>query len=111
MLAGLLELQGHDVRIAERAEIALELLRSFEPDLIFCDLGLPGMTGVQFAETLRAKHGQDYSYLVALTGYGQPRDREQTTAAGFNCHLVKPLTASRLEEVLLEVSRRPRPAR
>src|SRR5690606_7475565 len=87
MFAGLLELQGHGVKVAECAEVALELLRSFQPDLIFCDIGLPGMTGLEFARTFRAQYGQDYSYLVALTGCGQPRDREKATTAGFNRHL------------------------
>ena len=109
MFAGLLELQGHGVKVAECAEVALELLRSFQPDLIFCDIGLPGMTGLEFARTFRAQYGQDYSYLVALTGCGQPRDREKATTAGFNRHLVKPLDATQLHEVLTEVSRRSRP--
>ena len=66
------------------------------------DIGLPGLNGYEVAREIRARpHGKDV-VLIALTGYGQPSDRESTRAAGFDAHLVKPLDPSKLFRVLAE---------
>jgi CheY-like chemotaxis protein len=79
---------------------AVEQVRSFSPDLAFIDLGMPGMSGLQAAREIRRLPGGDRIRLVALTGWGQAADRERSRMAGFDLHLVKPLSAAGLREAL-----------
>lgn len=64
---------------------------------MFVDIGLPGMDGYKVARQLRSRNGHTPSRLIVLTGYGQDEDRRQSMAAGFNDHLVKPVTPEALE--------------
>jgi PAS domain S-box-containing protein len=99
-LATLLQLQGHDVRTAYNGVSALELARSFRPEMIFLDIGMPEMDGYEVARRLRLSIGLENTVLTALTGWGQEEDRRRTAEAGFNHHLVKPLEAKMLENLL-----------
>ncbi len=103
MLRELLELQGHEVAVAERAKEALEMLPEYQPSLVLCDIGLPGMSGYEFAETVREEPELRHLFLVALTGYGQPEDRQRTLRAGFDEHLTKPVDVRALEQLLREL--------
>lgn len=105
MLRELLELKGHEVAVAERATDALEMLPEYQPSLVLCDIGLPGMSGYEFAETVRARPELRHLFLVALTGYGQPEDRQRTLRAGFDEHLTKPVDVRALELLLRELHR------
>jgi CheY-like chemotaxis protein len=96
-MAELLTLCGHDVRIAGDGVKALETAAQFVPQLVLSDIGLPGMDGYQLAPALRRLAGSRPMVLAALTGYGQPMDRERALTAGFDHHLTKPLQA----EILL----------
>ena len=91
---------GHEVRTAADGPAGLAAAREFAPDLILCDIGLPGMSGYEVAERLRsgddAGHFDD-SLLVALTGYGTEEDRRRSAAAGFDEHLVKPAGVEELK--------------
>ena len=98
-LAELLELWGGQVRVAHSGEHALAAAREFAPEIILLDIGMPGMDGFETARRLRAEHGPG-PFLVALTGYGQSQDREETRAAGFNEHLVKPVDLKLLRKLL-----------
>lgn len=99
-LAQLLELSGHQVRTAADGNNAVKMAQEFLPEVVFCDLGLPGMSGYDVARELRLlPAGQDI-VLAALTGYGQPSDREKTARAGFDAHLVKPVDPSVIESFL-----------
>jgi CheY-like chemotaxis protein len=99
-LAQLLSLSGHDARTAGDGSQALRLAQEFHPDVVFCDLGLPGMNGFEVAKELRLlPFGRDM-VLAALTGYGQPSDREKSAEAGFDAHLVKPVDPSVIESFL-----------
>jgi PAS domain S-box-containing protein len=89
-LAMLLRLQGHEVRVAYSGQAALEDAHSFQPDLIFLDIGMPGMDGYEVARRMRQQPGLEDVVLAALTGWGQPEDRRRTAEAGFDHHLVKP---------------------
>jgi len=103
-LAQLLALSGHDARTAGDGAHALELAEDFRPEIVFCDLGLPGMSGYEVARHLRAMpFGRDM-VLAALTGYGQPGDREKTAQAGFDAHLVKPVDPAVIESFLDDYS-------
>jgi PAS domain S-box-containing protein len=89
-IAMLLSLQGHEVRSVHGAHEALETAQSFHPDLVLLDIGLPGMDGYEVARRLRSQRIESMR-IVAITGYGQPSDRDRTRAAGFDQHLVKPI--------------------
>src|SRR5437762_11749905 len=88
-LAQLLMLSGHDTRTAGDGASGIRLARDFRPEIVFCDLGLPGMNGLDVARELRSLPLGQQMVLVALTGYGQTADRERTAQAGFDAHLVK----------------------
>ena len=69
------------------------------------DIGLPVMDGYQLAEELRSRQGQQPLRLLALSGYGQPGDRERSKAAGFDHHFVKPLDTTKLAILLSEIEK------
>ena len=88
--AALLELSGYEVKVAYDPGVALTLLEAFRPDVAVLDIGLPGMSGYELAQRLRAHRNGGDCQLVALTGYGTAADVEKAQAAGFAQHLVKP---------------------
>jgi signal transduction histidine kinase len=99
-LADLLELWGHEVITLSRGADAVETARSFKPDIMFIDIGLPDLDGYQVARNLRQVPELSRVVLIALTGYGQEEDRLQALAAGFDQHRVKPLDVGPLESLL-----------
>ncbi|MGZ5001210.1 MAG: hybrid sensor histidine kinase/response regulator, partial [Methylomonas sp.] len=99
-LALLLESEGHQVMTAFDGLCALETARTERPDIILLDIGLPGMDGYAVAQALRQNHELEQTKLIALTGYGQPDDREKSTVSGFNEHLVKPVDIEKLRKLL-----------
>src|SRR5690606_35314282 len=90
-LALLLSYAGHDVRDVRDAASALELARSFVPDVVLLDIGLPDMDGWELARLLRAERSVDEFKLVAISGYGQRADRRRSRDAGIDHHLTKPV--------------------
>ncbi|MGQ3053519.1 MAG: ATP-binding protein [Roseateles sp.] len=108
-LADFLALEGHVVRVAHDGTTALDLAAQAPADAYVLDVGLPGMTGYELARRLReSPHGQN-ALLIALTGYGQPADRERSRDAGFDHHLVKPADAAQVQALLAQASPRRRP--
>jgi PAS domain S-box-containing protein len=101
-----LGLLGHDVRVAHDGETALDVATKFRPDLIFLDIGMPGMDGYEVARRVRLTPGLEQTNLVALTGWGQQEDRRRTSEAGFNHHLVKPPEPKAVDDVLAELKPR-----
>jgi PAS domain S-box-containing protein len=99
-LAMLLKLQGHDVRVAFNGLAALELTQAYVPDVVFLDIGMPGMDGYEVARRLRQQPGLESVVLAALTGWGQREDRLRTAEAGFDHHLVKPPERKMIESIL-----------
>jgi PAS domain S-box-containing protein len=99
-LAMLLRLQGHEVRVAYSGVAALEMTKAYSPDVVFLDIGMPGMDGYEVARRLRQQPGLEKVVLAALTGWGQQEDRRRTAEAGFNHHLVKPPEPKAVESVL-----------
>jgi signal transduction histidine kinase/CheY-like chemotaxis protein len=98
-LQRLLQLWGHTVEAAEDGVIGLERAQQFQPEVAFIDVGLPGLDGYELARQIRERLGHGLR-LVALTGYGQPEDRERAYAAGFDLHLVKPVDREQLARAL-----------
>ncbi|HEX7053605.1 MAG TPA: PAS domain-containing protein [Burkholderiales bacterium] len=98
-LARLLELHGHEVRVAYDGASALELARACRPAVAILDIGMPQVDGYEAARRLRAAHGRAI-VLVAATGWGQEADRSRAAQAGFDHHLTKPLDPQVLNEIL-----------
>jgi len=94
---------GHNVRVAYSGQDALDMAAEYQPDIVLLDIGLPGMDGYEVARRLRANTQLEKVKLIAVTGYGQEGDRLQSQEAGFDYHLVKPVDAQKLEDVLGEL--------
>ena len=94
----LLELEGHEVRVAGSGEEAIQAVNESEPEWALIDIGLPDIDGYETARRIRAGHRA--VRLVALTGHNRPEDRDRALAEGFDAHLVKPLDPARLFTVL-----------
>ena len=99
-LAMLLSVQGYAASVEYDAASAIERARRERPDMMLIDIGLPDMDGYQLAERLRAQPETAHTVLVAITGYGQPKDRERVIAAGIGHHLVKPVDMTALVRIL-----------
>ncbi len=98
-LARLLAIMGHQVHTVYDGAAALDAVHTFHPEVIFLDIGLPGMDGYEVAQHLRTQYQQKVR-LVAVTGYGQEEDRRRAHQAGFDDHLVKPVAKEALQDVL-----------
>ena len=109
-MAIVLGLAGHEVWTAHDGEHALEIARQSRPDLVFLDLGMPRMTGYDVARRIRLEPGGENIVLVACTGWGQPEDRRRSAAAGFDHHLVKPVSPEAVLELVAKVAKRAREA-
>ena len=93
---------GHRVRVAHDGRAALDAAATFHPDVALLDIGLPVMDGYELAARIRDQPGGRDIHLVAVTGYGQQRDRAASKAAGFAEHVVKPVDLERLREIIAE---------
>jgi CheY-like chemotaxis protein len=109
-LAALLQLSGHEVEVAFDGAAGLELSRRLAPEVVLCDIGLPGaMDGYGVARALRAAPETRSAFLIALTGYGQDEDRRLALEAGFDAHLTKPADLDALYRLLASAGERDRP--
>ena len=99
-LSTLLTLCGQEVRTALNGPTALQIAAEFKPQVVICDLGLPGMDGYQVLRLLREQSDEAMPVSFALTGYGRDEDRKMTSEAGFDGHLVKPVDFKTLQELI-----------
>ena len=99
-LRDLLEIAGHEVEIANAGHAGLEAARRTLPDVVLCDLGLPGMDGYSVAEELRKDPRTTKLRLIAVSGYGREEDRQRSADAGFDLHLVKPVDPAEILRLL-----------
>jgi PAS domain S-box-containing protein len=102
MMGELLGALGHEVAMAHDGAGALALAAAHTPDVMILDIGLPDMDGSELARKLRAQPALAAVRLVAHTGYGAPHDRQKTVDAGFDFHLVKPVSLDELQKALRE---------
>lgn len=98
----LLKMKGYAVASAFDGPTALDVVTSFQPDVVLLDIGLPGMDGFEVARRLRADKALQQPYLIALTGYGQEADRVATNDAGFDSHMIKPADIDALLKMIGE---------
>jgi PAS domain S-box-containing protein len=99
-LAVLLQIAGYATRVAHDGESALECAAAFQPGVVFLDLGMPGMSGLEVAARMRKDPRFEGSVLVAVTGWGTEEDRQRSRQAGFDFHLTKPVDMAAMESVL-----------
>ncbi len=99
-LARMLEKMGHEVRVAHDAETGLQMALAQPPELLISDIGMPGIDGHELARRVRQQPSLRGVRLVALTGYGHDRDRQQAHDAGFDHYLVKPADSEDFELLL-----------
>jgi len=99
-MAALLTMMGHEVRTLHDGVRALAEAAEFAPQYAFLDIGMPGLNGYDLARRLRELPATTDCVLTAVTGWGQKKDRELSSAAGFDFHLVKPVELARIIEVL-----------
>ncbi len=106
-LGMLLEIEGHEVRVVHDGRAALSAFADFKPDAALLDIGMPQLSGYEVARIVRENLQQRSAVLIALTGWGQDRDKEQALAAGFNHHFTKPVEPAQINEILRSLSRWP----
>jgi CheY-like chemotaxis protein len=102
-LARMLRLMGHEIHTAYDGEKAIEMADALRPEIVLLDIGMPKMNGHDAARLIRQQPWGKHMLLIALTGWGREEDRRQTEEAGFNHHLVKPIDARTLLDVLAEL--------
>ncbi|MDM7916252.1 MAG: ATP-binding protein, partial [Candidatus Eisenbacteria bacterium] len=103
----LLELCGHVVEVAGDGPGGIERAREFRPEVLLCDIGLPGMDGYEVARAFRADEALRDVFLVALSGYALPEDVQKAADAGFDQHMVKPPSLEKLQTLLSDPRGRP----
>jgi PAS domain S-box-containing protein len=99
-LASLLELRGHSVRVAHDGLTALSFADEFRPEVVFLDIGMPGLTGHEVARAIREKELTMRTLLVAVTGWGTQDDLLRAQEAGFDHHITKPAQLSEIDKIL-----------
>jgi CheY-like chemotaxis protein len=104
MLEIILRDEGHEVYSVFDGQDVLEAVRSFQPDVVLLDIGMPKLTGYDVARKLRERHGKELR-LIAVTGWKQGSDRVLAKIAGFNHHIGKPYEPRALIELLAKATR------
>jgi PAS domain S-box-containing protein len=105
ILCKLIEKLGHSVELAGSGDAALELIAKKRPDIIFSDIAMPGMHGYELAQRVRQDSNFNETVLVAVTGFGQPSDKARAAEAGFDHHLVKPVSLNDIRDLLASLPR------
>ena len=101
-----MQIDDHQVEVARTGPEGIEKARQFKPDVVLCDIGLPGMSGYDVARAFRVDPVLRSAFLVALSGYTQAADLDRAGAAGFDRHLAKPVTISKIQEAIAAASDR-----
>lgn len=99
----IMEMLGHTAVIALDGESAITLAKTFRPDVVLLDIGLPGMNGYEICEAMKREPLLQEALFIAQTGWGQKEHRERSKKAGFHYHLVKPVDITRLKNILLSL--------
>ena len=105
MLASLLRLKKYGVQMAHTGPVALAIAKTWRPDVVLLDIGLPQLDGYEVARRLRADPALENVKLVATTGYGNEKDLQLAREAGFDAHLVKPIDLQDVEKLLVKWNR------
>ena len=103
ILSEMLSSEGHQIEQALNGPDGVAKAKSFKPDAIICDIGLPGLNGYEVAKAIRNDSNCKDTYLIAFSGYAQTSDIERAQASGFDKHLAKPVDYDSLFKILTEV--------
>jgi CheY-like chemotaxis protein len=103
-LSMLAELLGHSTEVAFTGTEALQKFPSFKPEIIFLDIGLPGMSGFEVATAIKKTHPHPPPFIIALTGWGTEETKQKARESGFDEHLTKPVDIATVERILTEGS-------
>jgi CheY-like chemotaxis protein len=95
---------GHAVEVAHDGLDGIDAARRFRPEVLLCDIGLPGIDGNSIARALREESSFKNTYLIAVSGYVQDSDQQRALKAGFNAYLTKPIDFNKLERLLRKVA-------
>jgi signal transduction histidine kinase len=104
-LAKVLQICGHEIRIAHSGQEALNVASPFKPEVVLLDIGLPMMNGYEVARRLRSEPGLKGALLVALTGWGNEDNKRKSQEAGFDFHLTKPVDGMTIQTILATIDR------
>jgi len=96
-----LEMMGHTLQMALDGPTAIGLAKSFHPEIVILDIGIPGMNGYEICQTMRMEPVLINTTFIALTGWGEKEHMKRSKEAGFDYHLVKPLDMEALKNILL----------
>jgi two-component system CheB/CheR fusion protein len=96
MLEGL----AREIQMVHSGAAAIDLVGDWRPEIIVCDIGMPGMDGYETCRRLRQVPGLEKTLIAAVSGYGNEEDRRRSKEAGFDRHLVKPIGRAALEELI-----------
>jgi CheY-like chemotaxis protein len=102
-LGRLLKLLGYEVELAHDGPDGIEAARTYRPEVILLDIGLPSMDGYNVSRTLRREGFRD-TLIIAISGYGQEEDRRQSREAGMDHHLTKPVDIKTISELIAQAS-------
>jgi len=103
ILSSLLEKEGHEVMVAYNGTQGIANARQFRPEVLICDIGLPGLNGYQVAQTFRTDEELKDVILISLTGYTQPEELQRAQEAGFQYQLSKPVDLETLIQALDQI--------
>jgi CheY-like chemotaxis protein len=103
LLAVALRMAGHQVEVLDDPYCVADATERFRPEAVVLDLGMPGLDGYAVAACIHERLGERAPPLIALTGYGQPDDRQRTHSAGFAAHYVKPVHVAQLVGTIADV--------
>lgn len=103
LLSHLLISLRQTVESAHSGAAALQLLSTFQPDAVISDIAMPDISGLDLARAIRANPSLQQPVLVALSGYTQHSDQEAAVAAGFDLHLIKPVSLEQLVKLLVDL--------
>jgi len=98
-LCYMVELLEHEVRVAHEGDSAIAMAKSFMPDVILLDIGLPGMDGYEVCRKMKAEPALKHCIIVAQTGWGLDEHQKRSKASGFDSYLVKPVKLDTLEQL------------
>jgi CheY-like chemotaxis protein len=103
LLAGM----GHETRYLTDPGRVLRTVARFKPQIVFLDIGMPGISGWELAEALRRQYAYDALRLVALTARGEDQDRVRSRQAGFDAHILKPVSMDLVESIIEQLFPKP----
>jgi signal transduction histidine kinase/CheY-like chemotaxis protein len=104
-LGWMIEFAGHDFRLAHDGKSAIEIAKTYRPEVVLLDIGLPGMNGYEVCKTMRSESGLENTIFIAQTGWGQAEHRRRSKEAGFDHHLVKPVDVNALQHLINDIAR------